>query len=279
MQTPAFVFWSTAATVIGFACLANAEEDRVRRLVAEDRPLVIAHRGASAIAPENTLPAFEAALAARADLVELDYVHSADGVPVVLHDDTLDRTTNAVQVLGAKEIRAADRTLADLRRLDAGAWFAAEFAGAELPTLEEALPVIQAGSVTLIERKAGDAATLVRLLKRRDLVESVVVQAFDWDFLAECRRLDDRLVLGALGSEELTDAKLDQIASFAAAAVGWKAADLTPSSIAAARDRGLAVWVYTVNDEDQARRLIADGVTGVITDRPAEIGKAIAVER
>lgn len=255
---------------------AIAQEHRVAQMLAEDRPLVIAHRGASSVAPENTLPAFEAALAAKSDLVELDYVHSADGVPVVLHDETLDRTTDATVVFGASEIKAGDRLLADLLRLDAGAWFDRRFAGTTIPTLDEALKTIQAGSVTLIERKAGDAETLLRLLAKRRLTDQLVVQAFDWEFLADCRRLDDRLVLGALGSEALTDEKLDQIHVFGAAAVGWKAADLSLPTIAAARDRGLAVWAYTVNDESEARRLISLGVTGIITDRPAEMRDALA---
>lgn len=275
MRTPPSTIVALLSTAAWAAAAFSAEHDPVRLLQAT-RPLVIAHRGASGIAPENTLPAFAAALEAKADLVELDYVHSADDVPVVLHDDALDRTTNAATLLGASEIKVADVLLDDLRRLDAGAWFDARFAETRLPTLEEALAAIQPGAVTLIERKAGDAETLHRLLTEHALVDQVVVQAFDWKFLADCRALDDGLVLGALGSEALTDEQLDEIAALGAAAVGWKAADLTLTSIAAARDRGLAVWAYTVNDVEEARRLVALGVTGIISDHPAEMRDGLA---
>lgn len=145
------------------------------------RPLVIAHRGDSAAAPENTLPTFAQALTTGADLVELDYHHSRDGVPVVMHDHTLDRTTDAVARWGRKDVRVEDTDVADLQTLDAGAWFGPAFAGTRVPLLTEALATIQRGSVTLIERKAGDAATCARLLRERGLINHVVVQSFDWD--------------------------------------------------------------------------------------------------
>ena len=86
-----------------------------RKLIASPRVLVIAHRGNSSVAPENTLPAFQSALDANADLVELDYFHSADGVPVVIHDRILNRTTNAEAVLGQSSPLVGDLPLADLR--------------------------------------------------------------------------------------------------------------------------------------------------------------------
>jgi len=89
-------------------------------LVAFDRALVIGHRGYNVIAPENTLPSFEMALKAGADLVELDYHHSRDGVPVVMHDFTLDRTTDATNHWHTNTIKIADKTLAEIRTLDAG---------------------------------------------------------------------------------------------------------------------------------------------------------------
>src|SRR6266704_6290544 len=96
------------------------------------RPLRIAHRGASARAPENTLAAFAEAVRLGANAIELDVHLTADGVPVVIHDGTVDRTTN-----GRGEVAAM--TLKDLRRLDAGAWFSSRFRGERIPTLEESL--------------------------------------------------------------------------------------------------------------------------------------------
>jgi glycerophosphoryl diester phosphodiesterase len=241
--------------------------------------LIIAHRGDSKAAPENTLLAFESAVRVRADLVELDYLHSADGVPVVFHDDELDRTTNACSLWGGTKIKLATKTLADLKRLDAGSWFDAQFAGTPIPTLAEALAVIQAGSMTLIERKEGDAATCVELLKQKNLLDQVVVQAFDWDFLADCHRLAPRLVLGALGNKELTPEKLDKVAKTGASAVGWSDEHIDAAGIAAIHGRGWKAWVWTVDDPKRAVTLVEAGADGIITNVPAEMRRVVEASR
>jgi len=248
-----------------------AEPTPAQRLVQSNRLLVIAHRGNSSVAPENTLPAFQAALEAKADLVELDYYHSADGVPVVIHDKTLDRTTNAVAVLGGKEIAVAKTPLAELARLDAGTWFSPRFAGAKLPTLSESLDLIQSGSVTLIERKAGDPETLVRLLTEKKLLDQVMVQAFDWEFVAACRRLAPQLVLGTLHGKPATEELVRQAAATGADVIVWDHEKLTPETIALMHQLGKRAWVYTVDDPARARELIAAGIDGIITNKPAEI--------
>ena len=93
------------------------------RLLQSPRPLVIAHRGYSAMAPENTLLSFERGVASGADMVELDYHHSKDDALMVLHDYTLDRTTDATNRWGGSKLKVADKTLAELKQLDAGKWF------------------------------------------------------------------------------------------------------------------------------------------------------------
>src|SRR4029077_8066778 len=100
-------FPKTAAFVLAtmsIASLSAAEPTEAQKLIAAPRVLIIAHRGNSSVAPENTLPAFQLALDAKADLVELDYYHSADGVPVVIHDEILDRTTDAESVFGKPKL-------------------------------------------------------------------------------------------------------------------------------------------------------------------------------
>lgn len=237
--------------------------------------LIIAHRGDSKRAPENTLPAFESAVKAGSDFVELDYHHSADGVPVVFHDADLDRCSNAVALWGGEKIKLSSKSLAELKMLDAGSWFAPAFAGTRIATLEEALTTIQAGSMTLIERKGGDPATCVQLLKERKLLDQVVVQAFDWDFLAGCHKLNSNLVLGALGSKEFTAAKLDQIAKTGARVVGWEDRFTTAESIQAIHDRGWKAWVWTVDGPERAVQLMEAKIDGIITNRPAAIRAAI----
>lgn len=241
------------------------------KLVGQDRILIIAHRGDSKVAPENTLPAFESAVKAGSDLVELDYVHTADGVPIVIHDDILDRTTDADQKWSAKKIRVDSKKLAELETLDAGSWFSPKFAGTKLPTLEQSLDAIQKGSVTLIERKEGDAKTCVDLLERKELVQDVVVQAFDWKYLKDCRALRKDLVLGALGSGKLTPERLDEIVASGANAVGWQFLVLRKEQIDMIHERGLKAWAWTVDEPKAVEQLVEWGIDGIITNKPAEV--------
>lgn len=263
---------------------------RAERLLAETRPLVIAHRGYSAFAPENTLPAFDLGKRAGADLVELDYFHTKDGVPVVLHDPTLDRTTDAVEKLGARGIRVDARTAAELRSLDAGRWFGDAYAGTRLPTLIEALENIQRdGGVTLIERKAGDAATVARLLTARRLINDVIVQSFDWAYLRDLHAALPGQILGALGppatrdgrtlsTEEkaLTPAWVDDAAATGARVVVWNR-QITPAAVDHAHARGLKVWAYTIDDPIQAAALLDLGIDGIITNNPSLIWRTVAL--
>jgi glycerophosphoryl diester phosphodiesterase len=254
-------------------------------LLARRSPLVIGHRGACARAPENTLPSFKLALDAGADLVELDYQHSADGVPIVVHDETLDRTTDACRRWGGRRIAVRDKTVAEIQALDAGGWFADKFAGAKVPLLTEALDFIcGSGGVTLIERKAGDAATLAKILRERELVNKVVVISFDWQFLRELHELEPFQVLGALGPpESLPDGRtpsrgrkglsatwLDALVKTGARVVVWNRGVLG-AAVKLAHLSGWRVWVYTVDSPTEAHRLVGLGVDGIISNDPALI--------
>jgi glycerophosphoryl diester phosphodiesterase len=252
----------------------NAEEPTpAQRLIASPRPLVIAHRGNSSVAPENTLAAFRSAIDAGADLVELDYYHSADGVPVVIHDEILDRTTNAEDVLGQPRLVVGDFPLADLQRLDVGAWFDDKFAKEQLPTLVQALDLIHGRSVTLIERKAGDPATLVKLLEEKNLLDRVVVQAFDWKFVAECRKLAPRLALGTLSGKPASDEQIRAAAETGADLIVWDHQKLGRQQIARIHQLGKKAWAYTIDDSKRASQLFAAGLDGLITNKPAEMVK------
>lgn len=244
-------------------------------LIAADRVLLIAHRGASGTTPENTIAAFQKAQAASVDLIELDYRHTKEGLPIVIHDETLDRTTDAVSRWGTRGNAVEARTWAEIQRLDAGSWFDARFKGARVPTLGHAVQTIEREALPLIERKSGDAGTLVQYLKRTERERAVVVQAFDWSFLEACRGRAPDLALVALGKGDAATTDLDRIAGFGAAAVGWRASDLDEALVKRFHDRGLKVWAYTVNDVEAARRLIAAGVDGIITDLPETIGAVL----
>jgi glycerophosphoryl diester phosphodiesterase len=260
-------------------------------LVNSPRPLVIGHRGYCAFAPENTLASFKLALTAGVDFVELDYYHTRDGVPIVIHDGTLDRTTDAVARWGGAKIPVAGKTAAELRELDAGKWFGPTFAGARLPLLAEALDLIQSNGLTLIERKGGEAATLVRLLRQRDLVNRLVVQSFKWDYLKDFHQQEPRQLLGALGppakrgTKTLTDPEkalgpgwIDEALGAGARVVVWNQA-VDRDAIRYAHQRGLKVWVYTIDDPVVATGLLDQGVDGIITDNPSIIWRAMALRR
>jgi len=276
--------------IMSVDCIKASEEaSPVERLLNAGRPLVIGHRGYCQVAPENTLPSFRLARAAGADLVELDYHHTKDGVPVVIHDGELDRTTDAGAKWGGKNIRVDGKTAEELRTLDAGKWFEPTFAGTRLPLLTEALDLIQAGGVTLIERKGGDTATLVKLLRERQLVNKVVVHSFDWAFLQALHREEPGQVLGALGppstrnGKKLSDQEKTLDATWIGAAkktgarvVGWNRL-LTRDAVAEAHQQGIKVWVYTIDDPSEANQMLDLGVDGIISNNPALIWRVIAL--
>lgn len=281
MRTPqrlvaviSFLAASLAMEVPGFA--ADRVATAAASLVDADRILVIAHRGDSAAFPENTLPAFESAVKVGADLVELDYHHTADAVPVVLHDATLDRTTNARDKYDNKGILVSKRTLEELVGLDAGRWKGEQFAGAHLPTLDESVRAIQTGSMTLIERKAGDAKTCVAYLRSKGLLSNVVVQSFDWNYVTDCHELAPELTLAALGRDEVTGKRLDLVEKTGAKIAAWNEASLSSESIGRIHNRGLKAWAYTVDHPQRVQELIDLGIDGIITNKPAEVKRIVA---
>jgi len=285
------VLLAPALAASGPRLLAQTVNAPALDLLHRGRPLIIAHRGYSSAAPENTLPSFRLALMAGADLVELDTHHSRDGVVVVLHDYTLDRTTDATNRWGGAKIPVASKTLAELKTLDAGQWFAPGYAGTRLPTLAEALDLIQGGGgVTLLERKEGDAATLSALLADKKLINRLVVQSFDWQFLSQFHALHPDQVLGALGvpsrladgskptatDKSLNAQWLDALSPTGAKIAVWNK-DVSAEAVALAHKRGLKVWVYTIDDPKLANDLLDMGVDGLITNNPGLLWKTLAL--
>jgi glycerophosphoryl diester phosphodiesterase len=269
----------------------GAADSPAEALLKLKRPLVIGHRGYPQFAPENTLPSFKLAVRAGADLVELDYYHARDGQPIVFHDGTLDRTSDATNRWGGSKIPVGSKTVAELQTLDAGRWFDAQFTGTRIPTLTEALETIQgSGGITLIERKEGDAATCAILLKDRALINQVVVQAFDWHYLKQFHDLEPTQVLGALGPPKLlADGSkpgdrpkalnaewLNLVKASGAKLAVWNR-EVSREAVQQAHARGLKVWVYTINDAELATHLLDLGVEGLITDNPSVIWRAMAL--
>jgi glycerophosphoryl diester phosphodiesterase len=143
----------------------------------------------------------------------------------------------------------------------------------------------------LIERKAGDAATCVKIVRAGNWMNQLVVQSFDWDYLRDYHRLEPKQVLGALGpprtragrtlkTEEkiLNERWVDEAQSTGARIVVWNR-QITPEAVAYAHQKGLQVWVYTINEIERANELLDAGVDGIITDNPALIWKALALRQ
>jgi glycerophosphoryl diester phosphodiesterase len=237
-----------------------------------DRPVVVAHRGGATHAPENTLAAYRAAIAGGATLAETDIHMSADGVPVVIHDPTTDRTTG---VSG----RVAERTWAELAPLDAGRWFAPEFAGESLPTLGALLDVTHDTLVLCIEIKEGVGLVeaVAREVDARGMRGQVIVFSFDPAALAGIRSAMPDVPTLLLASHTPTpprydrDAVLSTAAAVGAAAVGFSHKLVTAELVEAAHTAGLPVFTWTVNLPEDVARVRALGVDGIISDAPAEV--------
>ena len=226
--------------------------------------LNIAHRGASGDFPENTLRAFDAAIAAGAVMCELDVQRTADGVLVVIHDDTLARTT-----AGAGKVAAVN--FAELRRLDAGRWHGPQFSGERVPTLREVLDLVRGRCALNVELKAeGIAEPVCELIRERRAAEFTLVSSFDWPAIAEVRRIAPELQTGLLASRGAARA-LDTATAMRVAALNPRY-DLVDSELcAAAHQRGLRVYAWTVDDPAEMMRLAAAGIDGIMTNYPARL--------
>jgi glycerophosphoryl diester phosphodiesterase len=239
----------------------------------------VAHRGASAYAPENTIAAFELADAQDADLFELDVQETKDHQLVLMHDTTLARTTNVESVFPDRAPwNVSSFTLEEIRQLDAGSWFGEEFKGEPVPTLGESLRAMRgSGLGLLLEVKAPElypgierrvAAELRRhpsWLRPDPSERLLVVQAFNFDSMRRFHEVMPRVPVGLLGTPAVAD--LPELATFADQ-INPNHGSLTAEYVAAVHELDIEVFTWTVDDPAAMRRVIGAGVDGVITNRP-----------
>lgn len=242
----------------------------------ESGPLTMAHRGASEDHPENTLPAFEAALAAGAPMLELDFRQAADGELVVIHDAELDRTTDCANAWGRSGVEVASVALAELQGLDAGSWKDKRFAGTRIPALDATLRQIGTRAYTIAEHKAGDPQAIAALLRRENLFAQVLVQSFDLAWLQRLHELEADITTVAACQEPLSDEFLVAAQGAGASAVHWDARSLDGDAVHELHRRGLVVCVYTLNDDDHLVRGAEIGCDAITTDRPARLLDLVA---
>lgn len=239
-------------------------------------PRLIGHRGARESAPENTLVSLREAARQGARWVEVDVMLSADRQPLLIHDDLLDRTTNGTGPV-------PEQTLEALRRLDAGSWFDARFAGERLPTLEEAVAVIdELGLALNLEIKpypGQEAITAEVALERLGRVwpagRPLLVSSFAVVSLEVAQAQAPAIPRGYLTDEPPAEwaAIADRVG---AATLNVNQTHQTADSVAVCRATGRPVLAYTVNDPDRARTLFDWGVTSVFTDAPGRLAAALA---
>lgn len=229
--------------------------------------LNIAHRGFSARYPENTLAAFEAAIGAGARLCELDVHLTRDRVPVVIHDEKLERTTSGQGMVG-------DLTLAEIKSLVAAGKFP-EFRNERVPTLEEVLALLHGRCGLNVEIKCRGAERAVcDLIRRHDEVTSSMVSSFEWDTLAAVRGIDPEIRLGLLAEED-PQRLLEAAAGMRAFAINPRF-DLADRELCRqAHERGLKVLVWTVDAPEAMRALIGNGVDGIMTNYPDRLAALI----
>jgi len=233
---------------------------------------VIAHRGASYYAPENTMAAFELAHEMNADMIELDVLLSSDQVPVVLHDPHLKRTTNG-------NGNAQDFTTKELKKLDAGTWFSSEFRDEKIPTLQEVLEWASGKIALNIEIKPeavtvdainGIEAKTVQLVKEAEMEKHVVFSSFDYRAVGRIKKRNPEMITALLYNKKISENKnLVWLANhYNADGMNLNWSEVYPERLKQLREHNIPVWVYTVNEPELMKHLINRGISGIFSDRP-----------
>jgi glycerophosphoryl diester phosphodiesterase len=230
--------------------------------------LVIAHRGASGHAPENTMAAFRLALEMGAKAIEFDVHQTLDHALVVAHDDDLRRT--------AKDRRALKNLHweGEAEKLDVGAWFAPRFKGERLPLLADVYDLVPPEVELHLEIKAGSGVypgieeRVVDFLQHRGALRRTLVSSFDHAALYSVRSLDEKVRLGYLLGLTRTAVAWKEMKELSAESLNFSLRQVTPRLVKAARERGFKTYVYTVNTPADRDRLAALGVDGIFCNYP-----------
>jgi glycerophosphoryl diester phosphodiesterase len=232
------------------------------------RTRVIAHRGFSGAAPENTLASVRAAIEVQADMVEIDVTLTADGRIVVIHDSTLDRTTS-----GSGEV--SQFTLAELQQLDAGSWFDARFAGERIPTLEEVFTEVDGRILLNVEIKSeavsrGVVDKVASAIRETGMIDQVVISSFSPTALEEMHSLAPKIRTAVLYNTDFHQGRdaVEIVTGLGASVFNIKRQRLTRKMSRRCREHGIPVGIYTVNEPRRMRRLVNKGISAIFTDHP-----------
>lgn len=226
----------------------------------EKKIMIQAHRGASGYAPENTMSSFKMALELKADYLELDVHLTKDGHLVILHDETVDRTTD-----GKGAVK--DMTLAEIKKLDAGIKYAQKFKGEKVPALDELLKTFSGKIKFNIEIKGeGCEAGVVKLIKKYKIEKDVMVSSFHHEYLQKIKELEPSIVTAGL---VMMGPKIKHLKNtIKANYLNIHESFLTKAIYDKAHEFGLGVIVWTVNEKENMKKFAQLGVDGIITNFP-----------
>jgi glycerophosphoryl diester phosphodiesterase len=272
---PAFILVFFILLALGgqMGCaLKRVEDKKVSYWKGRFPVMVVAHRGFSGAAPENTLAAFRKAIEVGSDMIELDIQLSKDGKIVVIHDETLERTTNG-------RGRVADLTFREIRDLDAGSWFNAQFSGEKIPTLQEVLELAKGKVLVNIEIKNPShgkypitelADQGLETVKKAGMLNRVIFSSFNPVSLEWIRNKEPRAWTALLYHRDwnsLTDLPAEREYEV----LNLRNSYLSKAKIAKIHQEGKRVNVYTVNSEEELEQFVNWGADGLITNHPERL--------
>ena len=237
---------------------------------------VIAHRGASTLAPENTIASINTALKLNPDRIEIDVQQTLDSIVVLMHDTTLDRTTNGHGLI-------KEKTFNDISKLDAGSWFSNDFIGEKIPTLEDIIKLTNGKCQLIIEIKKGNdfycdiEKHVLKSIENQNAENWVSIHSFDYEILETIHHLNPnirlhKLLLGKLKyipfiiSNKIEAVNIDEYPYIKEYTLNYVFANKDIIHLLKSHDKKVNVW--TVNDSHTANQLIQLGVDGIITDTP-----------
>ncbi len=234
--------------------------------------IIIAHRGASAYYPENTMIAFEKAVEMGAEMIELDVMMSKDGIPIVFHDAKLNKHTN-----GNSYVK--HYTLKELKKLDAGSWFNPKFSDQEIPTLEEALQFASGNIALNIEIKTeavsnqiknGIEEKVLQLVKKYGMEKHVLFSSFDYRAVRHLKKLDPNVAVALLYERNQSNRLLPHqlVKKYNVDAFNCSYRQLKRKWMANLNKHNIPTFIYTVDSKRRMQKLIAGGVTGIFTNKP-----------
>ena len=235
-----------------------------------DLPTVIAHRGASGHAPENTMAAFQHAIEQGARWIEVDVALTADGIPVIFHDETLERCSNGHGYL-------IQHTAGQLQQLDCGHWFSEEFKGENLVLLEQLLRFAMHHQIGLnleikpiFGREQNTVWAVANLIQKLPINTPILFSSFNPLALEFCHQLMPEYSRAWL-TEALPDNWQSLLERFHCSGIHYQAEFHHNRLVCDIRNAGYRVLAYTVNDPEQASWLLSTGVNGVFSDYPGEL--------